>query len=371
MRTSFRHILPLLLLVAAGCEETIDIEIEDQEPLLVLNAQLSSDRTQHTVFLSLSTVSNVTAVKGADVKVSINGAAPVKAVEQAEKTDEWNYRSYTGYLFEAELHPGDKVQLTASKDSRSASCEVTLPPRINLMSADTSRVQVRTYENYTEESFQLKVDFQDPEEENYYRFSCVLESDVITTMKGGETFLHPQHRTLRLDTSNDPVISEGLSTGSDNALSFFKVDNSYAVFSDELFRGSRRTFRFSISPYALEDLIFPAVSADDPDWDWDQVSLIRSTHRRLGVMLYSLDYVTYRYLKSLNNMETFGYEQQILIEPTTLPSNVEGGTGFVGAYTASEIIWFDLPDILTPIDQEEEEPGQPEGTENEGYTYED
>lgn len=371
MRTTFRYIFPLLLLAASGCQETIDIELEDQEPLLVLNAQLATDRTEHAVYLSLSTVSDVTAVLGATVEASINGGAAIKAVESTETVQEWSARNYMAYVFSARLAPGDKVRLSARKGERQAYAEVTMPPRVNMASADTSRVFQRSYDTYTEEEFQFKVDLQDPAGDNFYRFHGVLRSDMVFNLKEGDPYIQHIDINLPLDTSNDPVISEGLTTGNDSDLSFFNVDNVYAVFSDELFRDSRRTFRFSISPYYLQTNIWYYMG---DSLDWDNVTDMNNTNRRLGVMLYTMDYLSYRYLKSLNNMETFGYEQQILIEPTTLPSNVEGGTGFVGAYTASEVIWYDLPDILSTNDPEyeEDEPDPAEeGSENEAYGFED
>ena len=367
MRKTFLYILPLLLLAAAGCEETIDIELEDQEPLLVLNAQLSSDRMQHTVFLSMSTVSMVASVKGATVEVSVNGGAAIKAVETATQTEDGYVRNYTAYAFSAPLAPGDKVRISATKGERQAHTEITMPPRVNLASVDTSRVFQRSYDTYTEEQFQFKVDFQDPAGENFYRFHCVLESDMVFNLKEGEPIVQHIYANLPLDTSNDPVISEGLTTGNDSDLSFFNVDNVYAVFSDELFSENRRTFRFSISPYQLQSNIWFYAS---DDLDWENVESMNNIHRRLGIILYTMDYLSFRYLKSLNNMETFGYEQQILIEPTTLPSNVDGGTGFVGAYTASDVIWFDLQDVYSTNDPEYTDDPSQEGSDNESYTFE-
>ena len=364
MRISRYFYLPLLLLAAWGCEETIDIELEDQEPLLVINAQLSSDVTEHTVYLSLSSVSNVSAVKGATVEVSINGGAPITAVESEEDTDEWNKRYYRAYVFDAALTPGDKVRISARSKERSAWAEVTLAPRVNILQVDTSSVQIRSYDTYTESDFQFKADIQDPEGDNFYRFHAVVESDMVFNVKEGEPKTQHVVFNLNLDTSNDPVISEGLSTGADNDLAFFSVDNAYAVFSDELFRNTRRTFRFTTSPYALQQAIWYW----EPDMDWDNITTIVSVNRRVGVMLYTMDYTSYRYLKSLNNMETFGYEQQILIEPTTLPSNVEGGTGFVGAYTASEVVWFDLPEAVVSTN-DPQNTGDEE--DNEDYQYQD
>ena len=60
-------------------------------------------------------------------------------------------------------------------------------------------------------------------------------------------------------------------------------------------------------------------------------------HRTCHFRLRTLDFTQYHYLKALNNLETFGTEVNFLVEPTTLPSNVEGGLGFVGIETITEM----------------------------------
>ena len=67
--------------------------------------------------------------------------------------------------------------------------------------------------------------------------------------------------------------------------------------------------------------------------------------------LRSLDFAQYHYLKALNNLETFGTEMSFLVEPTTLPSNVEGGLGFVGIETVTEFCYARFEREYEPLDE--------------------
>jgi hypothetical protein len=86
---------------------------------------------------------------------------------------------------------------------------------------------------------------------------------------------------------------------------------------------------------------------DEIDWDL-LASLPRKMHRISTVQLRSLDFSQYRYLKALENLDTFGTEMSFLVEPTTLPSNVEGGLGFVGLETVTEVPFYEITRILPP-----------------------
>ena len=75
---------------------------------------------------------------------------------------------------------------------------------------------------------------------------------------------------------------------------------------------------------------------------WEVLSALpREVHRRATVQLRTLDLTQYHYLKALENLDTFGTEMNFLVEPTTLPSNVEGGLGFVGIETVAEYLFYE------------------------------
>ena len=89
---------------------------------------------------------------------------------------------------------------------------------------------------------------------------------------------------------------------------------------------------------------------DDPD-PWSiLVKLPVRVRRECFFRLRSLDFAQYHYLKALNNLETFGTEMNFLVEPTTLPCNVEGGLGFVGIETITEFPYARFEREYEPMD---------------------
>ena len=78
------------------------------------------------------------------------------------------------------------------------------------------------------------------------------------------------------------------------------------------------------------------------DRAWEEYSSWQSrdkkTLKRINSLLQSIDRNGYNYLRALNNMEAYGYSVSPIIEPTMLPSNVEGGLGLVSVGCDSKIV---------------------------------
>ena len=51
--------------------------------------------------------------------------------------------------------------------------------------------------------------------------------------------------------------------------------------------------------------------------------------------LLTIDAKEYAYLKAINDFNTYGYDSSFIIEPTSLPTNVAGGIGFINIAAAS------------------------------------
>jgi hypothetical protein len=60
--------------------------------------------------------------------------------------------------------------------------------------------------------------------------------------------------------------------------------------------------------------------------------------------LESISREEYNYLNALNNLENFGYTSQVIVEPTTLPTNVNGGLGFVAVRSRTEAAPIVMPE---------------------------
>ena len=338
-----RKILPILMsaFLAAGCYEEILIPTEDKDPVLVMNAQMDNLEETHVVNLSRSLLSKVEPFPGAQVKVYVNGSLVAEAVEMAEEYA-WNR---TAYAFEAAFHPGDEVRIEARKDGFNASSTVIVPPAVAVEMGQYGQVRI-TFLDDTSEYVELKVRFRDLPGENWYGVDQRI-SDVWEYLDEDGNVV-PDYITRsdtygNIETGFDPVISEGYGkTSGSDLTALLSVENTYHCFSDSSIEDQAYLLHVMTYPWSffLQEnrygLLVPEILEDDPDaWSILTKMPVR-VHRECFFRLRSLDFTQYHYLKALNNLETFGTEMNFLVEPTTLPCNVEGGLGFVGIETITE-----------------------------------
>ena len=306
--------------VLLSCEEEVDLRVGNETPVLLMNAQLRTDDTLHTVFLERSLISRLEPCGDAAVTVTLNGTERLEAYASEEA--DWS-GSRPCFRFRADFRPGDRVRLDAVCGEDHAFAEVTFPEAGTIVSTDTVRVDgdVPALALY---QFRLRLrDF--PGEEDYYRVDMGVrsEADVSYVVEDKEftKVLRMDHR-VSFDASSDPVINEGKVSPEAGEDLFADIipGNAFSAFTDRLFRDGEYTLRMhaSLSSFWYSELSEPDV-------------------RQYAVLkLYTMSFAQYRYLRAIDNFETFGYEMSFLVEPTSLPSNVEGGIGFVSAETCVE-----------------------------------
>ena len=353
-----RKLIPILMLsfLAAGCYEEILIPTEDKEPVLVMNAQMTTHEYTHTIYLSLSRLSKVEPLPGASVKVYVNGTLVAEAEEQKDDDYSWNT---TAYRFLKSFHPGDEVRIEARKDAFNATATVIVPPEAAIESIDTSSVRL-TYLDDTSDYVQIKVRFKDLPGASWYgvdhrtldvwRYldeegNPIPRYDVVTGSTGG------------IDTDFDPVISEGSGKTADGDLgALLSASNYYHCFSDDPIADQECTLRVMMNPWYFYlpsyryGIYVPSWMEEDDDAYTKLMAMPVRLDRWCFFRLRSLDFSQYHYLKALNNLETFGTEVNFLVEPTTLPSNVEGGLGFVGIETITETGYAHFKREYGPVD---------------------
>lgn len=344
--------LLILSFLAVSCYEEVVIPVGDEDPVGVMNAQLSTLESAHTVYLSVSRKNRVRALAGAEVRVSVNGARVVTAKERpADYEGQWE----TAYDFETEIRPGDEVRIEARQGTMSLSATVTAPPAVTVSSVDTSTVRM-TYLGESGNYLQAKMVFQDLPGTSYYRvYGRYVDEFEYLDEEGNPIpgFSGISEGVLWMNTGFDPVISEGAGkTGGVDLSTILSEGNTYSCFSDKPFAGGECTIRplLDTRSYRLDyyyGLNIPESMKNNIDWD-KLASLSRRMHRVSTVQLRSLDFTQYRYLKALENLDTFGTEMSFLVEPTTLPSNVEGGLGFVGLETVTEVPFYENTRVLPP-----------------------
>lgn len=355
-----KKILPVLMLsvLVVSCYEEIILPVGDEEPVAIMNAQLNTDDTTHEIYLCLSQNSRVRGLNGADVKVTINGKTNLHAVEVEDENDERWYRWESVYAFDAELKPGDEVRIEADKDAFHLSATVTAPPAVDVSIIDTSTVRM-TFMGDTGEYLQVKLGFRDLPGDSWYRVAACMESEYAYLDEDGNP--DPEYSGVQIwwmspETGFDPIISEGAGkTGGMDLGALLSAENSYNCFSDNPFRDQDCTIRPLFYPYVVygyyDTYVFPSISDyDEYKAVYDKLSAMPyRAHRRARMQVRSIDFSQYHYLKALENLDTFGTEVTFLVEPTTLPSNVEGGLGFVGLETVSEVVFYEKEDVYPPM----------------------
>lgn len=354
-----KRILPLLMMTAlvVSCYEEIIIPVGDDEPVAVMNAQLNTGDTTHEIHLSVSQQNRVRGLEGADVQVTVNGKTMLQATEVIDEDDQRWTRWETLYVFDAELKPGDEVLIEARKDALHVTATVTAPPAIDLALIDTSTVRM-SYMGETDVFLQVKLGFRDLSGDTWYRVAACLETEYAYLEEDGSPspeYSGGQTWWISPETGFDPIVSEGGGkTGGMDIAALLSLEDSYNCFSDNAFRDKECTIRPLFHPYSVygyyEMYTFPVL---DDYTQYESVYEIISkmpyySHRKARLQVRTIDFTQYHYLKALQNLDTYGTDMTFLVEPTTLPSNVEGGLGFVGLETVSEVVFYEKEETLPP-----------------------
>ena len=257
------------------------------------------------------------------------------------------------YRLTTVLHPGDNIRLeaTAENGRYHASAEVTVPQPIESLQVDTSFAYLREYSRQTLYR-QYEITLQDrPNEKNYYRLEILNnyhiqarhtvpsldeEGNQVTDEYGTPLYVYKDttfnYSDCELINREDIILTDGNISHSDededNVL-FPIIHNKYNIFTDNSFPNSFATLK-----------VYMPLIPKGLNWYYDvRASLLSST-----VRLLSITETEYRYLKALNCLDDGDYDEA-LMEPVSLPCNVEGGLGFVGA-AADARIKMEFPCLL-------------------------
>ncbi len=168
MKTKMKlHLLYIVAIVLlASCENEIPYNPDNQQPLLIMNAQLDAGKDVNEVYLHLGEGYSIEHLNEATLFLYINGkiAETPKAVSPEEiyghlegELDKDIYESllksirFKKYRLTSTLHPGDNIRLeaTAENGKYHASAEVTMPQPIESLHVDTCLAYLREYSGQT------------------------------------------------------------------------------------------------------------------------------------------------------------------------------------------------------------------------------
>lgn len=316
-----------LSLSAAGCINKVPVDFGEVTPQLVLNAQMEAGTGAQIVYLSESMLSSVKPLRGAEVTLLVDGKPLAQAVEVQD--DGLTRSIATAYTFQGGFPAGSQVKVTAKKDGWDAWAQAEVLPAPAISAVDTLRSMERELD-YTYEVFQVRITFRDTPGDNYYCAGVRAQFLLTQVNAEGKTRSIPFVMELPMSGSKDPVLG-----GATAGMSIFSMDKTYLTFSDEMFGGREYTLRLSIDLEQLYPFYYTVEDRFNPVYSELSTTLLP--------WLESVSREEFDYLNALNNLENFGYTAQVIVEPTTLPTNVNGGLGFFAVRSRTEWTPVTLP----------------------------
>ena len=337
------------LLLAASCTSRLDLRSGEPESLLVLNARLRTDESWHRVEVYMSKLRETSCeyVDDAEVDVYINGRLSCQAQTYTYETfparpandyhQMFKYGFQAGYYFNAELGEGDEIRIVATRGELQASAQVTVPRAVELLAVDTVTVKQNPYFDGSD-ALECTLKLKDvPGEDNWMRLLLDYHMEEVSHHDSAPDTLRmiTTMYNLPMYFDDDPNLrgefhsSREQSALNETALNLPLVTNKYCIFTDDGFKDTEYRARVYLRSNSFYDPL-PL-----PDFDMSFIS-------RVSFRLLTFNRDEYLFYQAYTNAKTngtlsAGTTSQILFEPVTFPSNVEGGLGFVCVEAASSI----------------------------------
>lgn len=304
------------LLTLSACENEIEIIEADNEEMVILNGLLDASSKTHHVHLSVGSGKRVSSLYNAQVKCYVNG----KYVSDG-KPDQYGLSLSAPYLFEAEIKEGDVVRIETDKG---VSAETVVPKAPVVTKVDTLVIAPGNVSEDGEIKFRITFD-DIPGEESFYMAD--IESDFTISFPGDNDFKEEYHDEHFLESDKDPLLDDGASSGDEDSLLNELIEllfggNEYNVFSDNSFADKSYTIKAKV-PYGYLRRDYLTYHP----FDWPCEYAFNESVAKFKV--FGMDKTTFRYIKSMSSAWTLG--SYVITSPVILPTNVEGGIGYVGA----------------------------------------
>lgn len=289
----YTQVLALLLLILSACEKEIKYKGENINNILVINANLNADSTiscslskSRTIFEQdiYNTDSEYTGgitseLNNAIVELYCDG----KLMDKPEK----QYATYKWENIKAE--EGKKYTINVKNTPyKEISASTTIPNKIEVDFGNPK---------YNGEGYlDFNIVIHDKPEENFFR----LEMYQVIREELGEYYM-----PIIID-SDDPVLNfNKIVTGNDEMDLSDMPDNNYMIFNDALFNGENHKIKFTA---------FVASGYD-------------ATEIFVNVQHITKD--LYQYLNTIQSRRY--YEDNPIVEPIMIYTNVKNGAGIVGS----------------------------------------
>lgn len=332
----------LIALFLGSCSRELNVYL-DQSEQLILNGKLDAGCAENLIYVSLSTGNKIGHISQAEVTLYINGqqAETLKDVTDEQtfiqvKEDsimgfngEWLYPDAKVELSRtriyASTHPlraGDVAELRVSAEQGrlKAQAQVVIPEKPELIG---SSIEYLDKTHYTVNLRDLSSDL------NFYRIEVRHKDLVKATFYGWDykeqgDSVYWVNCIPRLETQRDLIFNDG-GVSEEIAVPGLKpsINNQYAVFSNQLFRGREREICVETTPNSC-------VRRRDYPGDGSGYRDYTTLQTKSEIRLYTISSLSYNYYKCLNLWDSDDYEDAVM-DPIIFPCNVTGGLGFIDA----------------------------------------
>ncbi len=334
-----KYILPILFILAAtACEDEIQAPSDGMpETVLLLDGWISSADSLHTIKVAASSLS-AGFIEAKDVKVSIyvNGVL----MDESDSVIVQNFLT-SEYVLKALFNPGDEVEVRADSPIGHASASSVIMPAPSVSNASydgTLRMSYYEYSNKREGTFELfRFDLHDsPGNRDVYRIGLFRTSDFVLVADDADED-NPNYGAKPIGwTNHNPIEPYDAFNMLEPAMKidWGKADYSnsnFTLFTDRFFDGE--TYRVSVLslPY---DVTYRYSNRET--WALREKVIVRAE---------AVSEEAYRYYSDVEYAIGGSSVIPMFYEPPILPSNVEGGIGFVCFASATELV-CDLPEEL-------------------------
>lgn len=211
-------IFAALLLMGATCERTVDLDIDEPPPRLVVNSSFTlGERVEVTVSKSQSILDNDLPEYLADAVVTLyQGETFLEQLELFIDPAPRIPPYYVTTSFKAEAATTYTIRVEAV-GFETVEAHSFIPEPVSLSGLLVSDLREGTgSESYSRQfSYQIQVDFEDPQdEENYYHLNVFQEIFDISVTQNGDTVVQSRRlERLPLVTSNNRIVPDMLIGG--------------------------------------------------------------------------------------------------------------------------------------------------------------
>lgn len=315
----------LVLLIATGlftaCEKMIDIDIENMQPHLVVDALGSTDEPLTVVLTESRPVFGIhrsdegfPRVTDAIVTLTVNGAAPVSA-----------NRDSNCYTLPYTPQAGDSLALRIERPGHApatASTIVPFAPTVGPIEQPATTIN----SEYSNEVITFSIPLSDPEASTDYYYITMHRTDTIIC-----TYLNSDSTIVAIDTTYNTSkwfeCHDQLVVTDVDVLSM--IDQMGAptyygemlLFRDERFNGQSHNIQISDYFYVDDYSVRNNVNAHSSH------IVVHSTYT---IDMASLSRDSYLYLNSLQALENSDAITNFFSEPVQLLTNIDGAIGIFG-----------------------------------------